>query len=192
MMDPSVFNEHSVPLVRRVVPDDWAALRDMRLEALRDEAAGIAFLETHEQAAARPDAFWRDRAAGASSGAGVAQFVAISDAGAWVASASGLREEPGTDDWAGHPIEHLQVHVVGVWVHPDHRGAGLLGRLVDAVRGWAAEHGVHRLRLLVHEDNARAQAAYRKLGFTPTGATVPLEAGVEIEMALDEGRDVGP
>lgn len=170
-------------VVRRVTADDWRLLRAMRLEALQDEAAPIAYLETHADALGRPDAFWQDRASGAAGGRAAAQFIAVTAAGEGVASATGLREEPNTDDWAGHPIEHLQVHVVGVWVQPPHRGAGLLGRLVDQIAAWAREGGVERLRLLVHEDNARAQAAYRKLGFVATGTTVPLAAGVELEMA---------
>jgi GNAT superfamily N-acetyltransferase len=172
--------------VRRVSADDWSALRTMRLEALQDPAAPIAYLETYDEALARPDAFWQDRAASAATGPVTAQFVAITEQGDWVGSATGLREERGNHDWAGHPISHLQVHVVGVWVHPGHRGAGVLDRLVGAIRGWAGEHGVERYRLLVHEDNARAQAAYRKLGFAPTGALVPLSAGNEIEMALSD------
>ena len=170
--------------VRRIAADDWPRLKAMRLEALADPAAPIAYLETHAEATARPDAFWRDRASGAAEGATVAQFVAITAAGEWVGSATGLREEAGANDWAGHPIEQLQVHVVGVWVRPDHRGTGLLGRLVGEIEGWAAGHGATRLRLLVHEDNARAQAAYRKLGFVPTGTLVPLRAGNEVEMSL--------
>lgn len=79
------------------------------------------------------------------------------------------------------------MHVVGVWVHPDHRGAGLLRRIVGAMQDWAGEYGVDRFRLLVHEENARAQAAYRKLGFAPTGTTIALAAGTEIEMSLRRG-----
>lgn len=186
-MAPSRLSDGSVPLVRRVAADDWPRLKAMRLEALQDPAAPIAFLETHDQALGRPDSFWQERAAGAAAGQTVAQFVAISAAGEWVGSATGLREEPGADDWSGRPIEHRQVHVVGVWVRPDQRGTGLLGRLVDAIAAWAREYGVDRLRLLVHEDNARAQAAYRKLGFAPTGSIVALTAGNEIEMVRQLG-----
>ena len=171
--------------VRRVRAEDWPQIRAMRLVALQDPVAGIAFLETYDQALARPDSFWRDRVSGAATGSGTAQFVAVTGAGEWVGSVTGLREERGNADWAGHPIEHLQVHVVGVWVHPDHRGAGLLGRLVDQVWAWAGEHGVDRLRLLVHADNARAQAAYRKLGFVPSGAVVALDAGQELELVSE-------
>jgi RimJ/RimL family protein N-acetyltransferase len=170
--------------VRRVAAEDWPRVRDLRLEALRDEVAAMAFLDTHQEALERPDSYWQDRAARAATGASVAQYVAITDVGQWVGSVTGLREEPGTDDWAGHPIEQLQVHVVGVWLHPDHRGAGLLARLFEELERWAAAEGMHRFRLLVHEGNTRARAAYRKLGFETTGAIVPLRGGNEVEMTL--------
>jgi ribosomal protein S18 acetylase RimI-like enzyme len=168
--------------VRRVRAEDWPQVRAARLEALRDPVAHLAYLETHETALARPDAHWQARAAGAADGEEVAQFVAIAGE-QWVATVTGLRERPGGDDVAGEAIERDQVHVVGVWVHPDHRGAGLLGRLVDRVEAWAREHDVDRMRLLVHADNGRARAAYAKIGFTETGRTVRLDVGVEVEMA---------
>jgi ribosomal protein S18 acetylase RimI-like enzyme len=171
-----------VTQVRRVHAEEWQQVRTLRLEALQDEAAPIAYLETYANAAARPDDFWQERAAGAAEGRRSAQVVAITADDAWVGSVTGLREEPGSEDWSGRPIEHLQVHVVGVWVRPEHRGAGLLAQLVDELESWARAGGVERLRLLVHEDNARARAAYRKLGFVPTGVVVPLEAGNELEM----------
>jgi len=173
--------------VRRVVAGDWEQVRAARLEALQDEAAPIAYLETYEAAAARPDEYWQERTARSAAGSAVAQLVAIADADAWVASVTGLREEPGTADWSGRPIDQLQVHVVGVWVRPDHRGAGLLARLVDELEAWAGDGGATRMRLLVHEHNARARAAYRKLGFSPTGVVVPLEAGNELEMVRPLG-----
>jgi ribosomal protein S18 acetylase RimI-like enzyme len=167
--------------VRRVRAEDWPQVRAARLEALRDPVAHLAFLETYDAALARPDAEWQERVARAAAGDAVAQFAAIAGE-RWVATVTGLRERAGDEDFAGERIEHDQIHVVGVWVHPDHRGAGLLARLVDQVEAWAREYGVGRLRLLVHTDNGRARAAYAKIGFTPTGRTVPLEAGEEVEM----------
>ena len=177
----------AAPVVRRVSADEWDRVRATRLQALQDEAAPIAYLDTHQEAVTRPDTYWQDRAAGAAAGDAVAQLVAITADDRWVASVTGLREDRGTIDWSGRPIEHLQVHVVGVWVHPDHRGAGLLARLVDELEAWGRPGGITRLRLLVHERNARAQAAYRKLGFEPTGLVVPLEAGNELEMVRPIG-----
>lgn len=172
------------PAIRRVRPEDWPRTRAARLEALQDPAAPIAFLETYEVASARADDFWQERAAGASAGPATAQFIAVDPAtGEVVATVSGLREEPGTEDFSGARIDVLQVHVVGVWVRPEQRGAGLLGRLVDEVGAWAAGHGIRRLRLLVHADNDRARAAYVKLGFSETGTVVHLDAGRELEMA---------
>jgi len=167
--------------IRRVRAEDWPRARAMRLEALQDDAAAIAFVETHDEALAQPDAFWQERTSGASAGDRVAQFVAV-DGDEWVASAVGVREEAGGQDWSGRPVEHDQVHVVGVWVRPDRRGAGLLGRLVDEIAAWAAEQGIERLRLLVHEDNARARSAYARLGFVPSGVVVVLDAGNELEL----------
>ena len=48
-------------LVRGTVADDWQALRDIRLEALRD--APTAFGSTYEQETERGEAHWRDRIA---------------------------------------------------------------------------------------------------------------------------------
>jgi hypothetical protein len=43
-----------------------AEIRDLRIEAVGDPAASIAFLSTVEQERAHDEVFWRERAAGAS------------------------------------------------------------------------------------------------------------------------------
>jgi hypothetical protein len=48
-------------LVRETVMDDWQALRDIRLEALRD--APTAFGSVYEREVLRAEAHWRDRIA---------------------------------------------------------------------------------------------------------------------------------
>ncbi|MYV59587.1 GNAT family N-acetyltransferase, partial [Streptomyces sp. SID4931] len=45
-------------VMRVVRADEWPQVRQLRLEALRDPAAPVAFLESYEDAAAQPDAFW--------------------------------------------------------------------------------------------------------------------------------------
>ncbi|MDR6974509.1 GNAT superfamily N-acetyltransferase [Streptomyces sp. 3330] len=161
--------------VRVVRADEWASVKDLRLLALRDPVAPLAFLETYEAAAARPDSFWQERAAGAAEGGtGVRQFVAESEGGQWVGTATVLVEEAGTDDWAGFPVERRQGHVVGVFVREEWRGSGLTRALLDAAVNWSWELGLGRVRLIVHEKNLRAQRAYRKAGFIPSGRTVPL------------------
>jgi ribosomal protein S18 acetylase RimI-like enzyme len=71
-----------------------------------------------------------------------------------------------------------------VYVTPSARRAGLL---VDAAVRWGRAQGALSLHLEVHEDNARAQAAYRRLGFVLTGRRRPYpldETAHELEMAL--------
>ncbi|MFF9330483.1 GNAT family N-acetyltransferase [Streptomyces sp. NPDC014776] len=178
-------------VIRPVRAEEWRAVKELRLASLRDPLAHLAFLETYEQAVDRPDSFWEGRAAGAGEGAeGARQFVAEVADGRWVGSATVLVEEPGTTDWAGFPVEHRQGHVVGVYVRPEHRGSGLTKELFDAALEWAWGIGLERVRLIVHEENRRAQAFYRKVGFVPTGLTVPLADAPgqsELEFVIERG-----
>ncbi|WP_406008126.1 GNAT family N-acetyltransferase [Streptomyces sp. NBC_00637] len=165
-------------VVRAVRADEWAAVKALRLRALKDPAASIAFMETYEVAEARPDSFWQERAAGAAEGnAGVRQFVAEAEDGKWAGTVTLLVEEPGTLDWAGFPVERRQGHVVGVYVRDEWRGGGTTRALLDAAVDWAWQLGLERVRLIVHEKNLRAQGAYRKAGFLPSGRTVALKEG---------------
>ncbi|MFE9706615.1 GNAT family N-acetyltransferase [Streptomyces sp. NPDC005930] len=171
----------SVPgdyVIRSIRADEWQAVKELRLRALLDPVADLAFLETYEDAAARPDSFWQERAAGGAEGAsGAQQFVAVGPGGVWLGTLTVLVEEAGSTDWAGFPVDRRQGHVVGVFVRSEWRGSGLTKALFDAGLEWAWASGAERVRLIVHPDNGRAQAAYRKAGFAPSGRTVPLEGG---------------
>lgn len=176
-------------VIRSVRADEWPAVKELRLLALRDPVAHLAFLETYEQALAKPDSFWRERTAGAAEGAdGAQQVIAEGPDGEWVGTLTVLVEEAGTKDWAGFPVERRQGHLVGVFVRPEYRGIGLTEVLFDAALEWAWARGVERIRLIVHEDNGRAQAFYRRAGFVPSGVVVPLAAdpeGRELEFVLE-------
>jgi GNAT superfamily N-acetyltransferase len=176
-------------VVRGIRATEWAEARRLRLDALRDPVAHLAFLETYEDAVARPDTFYQERAErSAQEDSGARQFIAEAPDGTWVGSVTVLIEEAGSTDWAGFPVELRQGHVVGVFVRPEHRGNGLIQALLATGAAWAWERGAQRVRLLVHQDNARAQAAYRKAGFVPSGVIVPLEnrpADSELEFVLD-------
>ncbi|MFF0224764.1 GNAT family N-acetyltransferase [Streptomyces sp. NPDC004629] len=177
-------------VVREIRADEWPTVKALRLDALRDPVARLAFLETYEDAAARPDTFWQERAARSADGAGVVrQFVAVAPDGVWAGTLTVLMEEAGTKDWAGYPVERRQGHVVGVFIRPEHRGRGLIETLFAVGLEWAWERGASRVRLLVHEDNGRAQGAYRKAGFVPSGATVDLAGGEgpELELVVERG-----
>ncbi|MER6980178.1 GNAT family N-acetyltransferase [Streptomyces carpinensis] len=176
-------------LVRAIRAEEWPAVKALRLLALQDPVAHLAFLETYDEAQARPDSFWQERSAGACVGAtGAQQFVAEGPDGQWVGTVTMLLEQAGTTDWAGFPVDRRQGHLVGVYVRPEHRGCGLTEVLFDEALQWAWQSGAERVRLIVHEDNGRAQRFYRRVGFLPSGRTVPLTTDpgqLELEYVLE-------
>ncbi|QDZ13841.1 GNAT family N-acetyltransferase [Humibacter ginsenosidimutans] len=175
-------------IVRRVRQDEWRQSRDLRLDALRDPDAAIAFLDTYERASTQSDEFWAERTANASEGAGAAQFVAEHD-GALVGTVTVLIREAGAIDHLDRAVDDARADVVGVFVRPSHRGDGTIDALFDAAATWAGDVGAIVMTLDVHEENARARAAYLRNGFTPTGETIAGPIGPEIVMARPVGRE---
>lgn len=156
-------------------------MKELRLDALRDPVAHLAFLETYEESLAKADAFWQDRTAGAAVGVtDRQQIVAVTEDGAWVGSVTVLVELAGVQNPFGKVPEQDQGHLVGVFVRPEFRGseAGVTRALFDAALAWAWGIGLDRVRLFVHEKNGRAEAFYRKAGFVPTGETEPMPGAV--------------
>ncbi|MER6614706.1 GNAT family N-acetyltransferase [Streptomyces xantholiticus] len=171
-------------IVRRVRAEEWAKARDLRLEALRDPLAPIAFYESYEQALEKPDSHWQERTSSAAAGVDVVQFVAEAADGRWDGTASVLVEHKGSAR-IGKPAQVEQTHVVGVFVRQEARGSGLAEGLFRAALEWSwalDSPPVERVRLLFHSDNARAAALYRKVGFVPSGASAPVP---DDEMALE-------
>nr|WSX51091.1 GNAT family N-acetyltransferase [Streptomyces sp. NBC_00974] len=167
-------NEHEIRSVRA---DEWAKVKELRIAALHDPAAPVAFLETVEQGEAQSDEFWQDRAAGAASGRTVRQFVAEAPDGRWNGTVTVLVEAAGTGDLFEGVVEQTQGHLVGVFVRPEQRGTGLVEALFEAALEWSwslEEPALERVRLFVHEDNPRAAAFYRRFGFTESGNVVPM------------------
>lgn len=168
--------------VRRVGADEWELVRALRLDATADPDAAIAFLERHEDVAARPDDFWRERTRLAATSEVVAQFVAVVEDDP-VGSLSVLIRAIGQTDHLGRIVDDRQAFVVGVWVRTDHRGSGAVDLLLATAARWTAARGLDRLLLDVHRDNHRAQGAYLRAGFEPTGETLTGPIGAEIVMA---------
>ncbi|MFE3515292.1 GNAT family N-acetyltransferase [Streptomyces sp. NPDC059166] len=177
-------------VVRAVRADEWERAKEIRLTGLRDPAAPIAFLETYDRAAARPDAFWQERTANAASGEHVRQFVAEAPDGGWAGTVSVLVERPGAEPGFGEAAEMDQAHLVGVFVRSEHRGRGVVDALFREAIDWSwslSGPPLARVRLFVHEANARAAAAYRRIGFAPTGGTLPMEGdptALELEFEI--------
>jgi GNAT superfamily N-acetyltransferase len=137
--------------IRQTRREDWERLRELRLAALQDPVASVAFYEPYEEALRLTRGDWERRAAGQER----VTFIGASDTGCW-AGMVGAFAKSGL------------VHVVGVYMLPEHRGTGLARALMRATIDWA---GGQEVRLRVHESNTRAARFYTSLGFRPTGGS---------------------
>ncbi|MCI0686244.1 MAG: GNAT family N-acetyltransferase [Sporichthyaceae bacterium] len=166
--------------VHRVTAQDWPVLKVLRLAALADSPT--AFQEQYTEAVRWPDGEWQFRAERATWDTNM-QVLAATGQGEWVGMMSAFRPE----GEAGRAL------LVGVWVHPDHRGrtTGVADLLLDAVIGWARDEvAVDQLDLKVTETNHRAIAFYLRNGFELTGHNEPyllddslLELGMSRKLA---------
>jgi GNAT superfamily N-acetyltransferase len=151
-------------LVRETVMDDWQALRDIRLEALRD--APTAFGSTYEQETLRAEAHWCDRIAyGGTFLAFMPEVSATEPAGL----IGGYHEDPVT------------VELVSMYVRPRARGRGVGEALVATVINWASKRNAASVRLWVTETNAPARALYERCGFALTGERQPVPSHPSID-----------
>lgn len=178
-------------VVRRVRAEEWRSIRDLRLEALRDPIAHLAYLERIEDAVQRPDSYWQDQTRTAASGTTVGKFVAVDEHGDLAGTVTALVTAPGEPDYIGETSPHLRAAVVGVYVRPGRRGGGVLPAILSETEAWLRGLGVQQVRLHVNEHNLRAQGAYRKCGYADTGARVEMIDGVNHEMVRDlrSGQD---
>ncbi|MFC9177815.1 MULTISPECIES: GNAT family N-acetyltransferase [Streptomyces] len=186
-------------VMRSVRAEEWPLARQLRLEALKDPAAPVAFLDSYEAAVARPAVFWQERTAAAAEGTDVRQFVVESAAGEWVGTVTVLVERPEDEVRFGEAPAVDQGHLVGVFVRPGVRGAGVADALFRAAVDWAwslSAPRLERVRLYVHEDNPRAAAFYRRFGFVPSGQRMAVPGGrgepggpveCELEYVMERG-----
>jgi ribosomal protein S18 acetylase RimI-like enzyme len=71
---------------------------------------------------------------------------------------------------------------VGVFIRVEHRGVGLIERLLDETVAWLQLARVAQVFLHVNEHNTRAQGAYLKCGFVDSGVRVDMIDGINHEM----------
>lgn len=142
-------------VITRLVPEQWAVYRQVRLAALTD--APSAFSSTLDREMAFEDKLWRQRIGSA------ATYLAWRD-GQPVGTATGIVDDPG-DAFAIPGAWQL----VGMWVASGARGLGVADKLVEAVADCARAQGASGLVLWVTEVNDRARAFYQRMGFARTG-----------------------
>jgi predicted GNAT family acetyltransferase len=154
-------------LLRRISPDDWAVLRDVRLRALADSPD--AFGSTLEREQDFDEKEWRRR---------LVRPVWVVEAGGRPVAMAGVFSNDGA------------LQVWGMWTDPEHRGRGHARALLDALVGEAVDEG-RAVALHVNLANPGARAFYEGYGFVGTGELVPLRPGSEqlIElMTINTGR----
>jgi GNAT superfamily N-acetyltransferase len=150
-------------LVRETVTDDWRALRDIRLEALRD--APTAFGSTYEREVQRGEEHWLARIA---RGGTFLAYIPEVSTSVPVGLIGGYQEDPAT------------VELVSMYVRAAGRGRGVGEALVATVIDWASKRNATSVHLWVTDTNSHARALYERCGFTPTGETQPLPSDPSI------------
>ena len=176
-------------LVRETVPGDWQALREIRLEALRD--APSAFGSSYACEVGRDEEHWRGRSSGG--GMFLAYLTEVSKVTkvTKVSEVSEVREPAGLV--GGYQADPVTVELVSMYVRPRGRGRGLGEALVAAVVGWAAGRRATSVHLWVTETNAPARALYQRCGFALTGERQPLPSDPGIsEVAMARPLAVAP
>ena len=147
-------------VLRRLTPDDWAVLRDVRLRALADSPD--AFGSTLERENDFEEKDWRRR----------------SVRPVWVVEVDGRPVA-----MAGVFPDDGVLQVWGMWTDPAHRGQGLARALLDALIGPAVAEG-QPVALHVNLENPGARAFYESYGFAATGELEPLRPGSEQRIEL--------
>jgi ribosomal protein S18 acetylase RimI-like enzyme len=155
--------------IRRVHPDDWSTLREVRLTALADTPS--AFASTLERESGYDEARWRQWIAG------IGCFLA------W-----------GGDEPAGVAgallLDNGEWHVVSMWVSPQARGSGVAHHLIEAAVEYMRAQGAQEITLWVTDGNDRARVFYERAGFHLTGKRQPVRPGeplMEQEMSMPVG-----
>ena len=148
--------------VRPLQPDQWPLLKTLRLRALAD--APEAFCTTLADASVRTDAEWQENARRFTLlPPAVSCFAFLDGVPCGMANCFVTEEDPQTAE------------LTAFWVAPECRGQGVGEALVASVCEWAAAQGVTQLQAWVVEDNHRALAFYRRVGFSETGRRLPHE-----------------
>jgi ribosomal protein S18 acetylase RimI-like enzyme len=148
--------------IRRLVPADAGLYRDIRLEGLRcnPEAFGSTFAAED----GRPLSFFSDRIGGSQT------FGAFH--GSKLVGVAGLLIREGEKE------AHKGL-LVGMYVRPSARRAGVGRRLVEAVVEFARQR-VELIQLAVVRDNEQARRLYERLGF--------VQYGIEKKSLKQDGR----
>ncbi len=148
--------------VGRLQEAEWLTLREARLMALR--SSPDAFCGSYSQERLVHRRAWRRRLRTGT--------WTVARSGGRVVGLTGMLDEP---DPVGGPDAPFGTRCIeSVWVHPDHRGNGVLKQMLASVEQHALRQGVGVLVLWVLETNTVATEVYRRLGYRHTGIAQPI------------------
>ena len=159
---------HRLSLVRGIVgvvpvhflaPDDWARLREIRLQALAESPHS--FLSTHADQVTWPDERWQAEAR----------------RGDWLVELDGGAAVGLLGATAEYDIAGSERYLSYLWVAPTHRQRGLGERLVQTMLARLQAAGVLRVWLWVIDGNPVAVRLYKQIGFVSTGDHQLLQDG---------------
>lgn len=152
---------------RLLGPEDWAAFREVRLEALTLFPAS--FITTKEEFASRSDDEHREAlAAGKTWGA---------FDGATLIAMGALLPEP-------YAAAAHRASIGAFYARQSHHGTGAADTLLSAMKQASQAHGIWQLELFVADTNPRAFRFYARHGFVEMGR-LPNAAEIEGVMTSD-------
>ncbi len=147
--------------IRRIRVEDAAAFRQLRLRALA--ADPNAFASSYESEVNRTIETWETWAALSSAGPDQAMYLAeVDDDLVGLAGAFRLEDDP------------RRMHLISMWVDPEHRRTGIGRALTEAVVTWARQSDADEVMLWVVAESGGAQRLYEEAGFEATGNSMPL------------------
>jgi ribosomal protein S18 acetylase RimI-like enzyme len=135
--------------------DEWFWLRDVRLEALKQDPS--AFLSVYERESDYGEHEWRAEFARG-------DWTVLTDQNQ-IVGLLGTTREPSTPQGECY-LEYM-------WICPRFRRSGVGTDLVNAVLKQLASSGVVAVRLWILEGNEPAVRLYKKIGFSFTGESQP-------------------
>ncbi len=155
--------------------DEALLVRDLRLRGLAEDPASFGSHLAREQP--YTEERWREWVTGPNVSPFFASFVAFLDDTA-VGLVLSCRNEDQPD----------QFHVIAMWVAPEARRQGVGGALLSSAERWASSNGARSTVLGVTTVADAARGLYEGAGYTPTGATRPLDhmpSVIEVELQKD-------
>jgi len=149
--------------IKRITPEEWPTLRDVRLRSLQDSPE--AFGQRYDEAAAGSDDDWAANARAAAEGNRRIWFIARDENEAPVGVVQARRRQP------------FDCLLFSMWVAPEARRLGVGSALVDAVQEWGESWGARRVVLWVLAANEPATRFYYQIGFTMLNDGPDAESG---------------